>query len=190
MSVDGKETPVAVLTLYSCDGKNESKNFIFAYGHTFMSIVNISENVIEPAYGIDIEKGESIFFSWWAIDTHMGIWFNIEPNYIKNFGRYTDRVSLSRYISRTELEKIRDYLTRNDLYSPVSNCAKNCTDLWNLCAGKDSVYYLGRLRTPKRVCKEIRKRRYFETDRPINTNGRIFFLSYGKTDYFELEKRK
>lgn len=180
---------IAILTLYSYNGDSESKHFIRSYGHAFVSIENISDMALELMHGVKVASHETITFSWWATDRHMGIWFNIEPNYIKLFGKYTGRISISRYIDMAHLDAIQEYLARNDRYTPISNCAKNCSALWDLCEDKGDRVFTKRFQTPKKLYDRIRKLHGFEFDRPVNDQGEIFFVSREKTNLFEMEKK-
>lgn len=190
MSKDDSQS-VAIITLYSYSGKSETKNLIRSYGHTFISLENISAETLEPMCGVKVASNEAITFSWWATDKHMGIWFNIEPNYIKLFEKYNGRVSLSRRIDREQFEAIRNYLDRNDRYTLMSNCAKNCAAVWNLCACKSDHISVRGFQTPKALCNKLRSFGGFDNDRPLpNTADDIFFVSKGKTNYFEMEKKR
>ncbi len=181
-----KESDIAILTLYSDDGKTECKNFINAYGHTFFSFTNNSDADI-TIYHYPVSKGETIYFSWWAVDKHLGIWFNIESNYIEKYNRYNTRYSIRTYLDDEEVKTLNSFLNTNDIYDPINNCSKMCLKCWNVVSEDVEKIDIKFLTTPKYMVKEIKKfsdAKYRECIQKAKTIG---YMNNGKFVSYEME---
>ncbi len=188
MAQTDEEEDIARLTIFSYDGKSETKNLISAYGHTFLAITNLKEEDIN-LHGYLIKMGDSVFFSWWAIDCHMGIWFNIESNYINIYNRYDTRYSISTFINHLDIEKINDYMNKNDCYTPFKNCSRMSLGCWNLAADESEKIKIPFITTPKYVVSQIQKSNKAIYQENIETDGPIGYFRDGKFVEFEMENR-
>ena len=177
---------IASITLYSYDGKSESKYFISSYGHTFLEITNLSNEEIILYYQV-IKPKESITFSWWAIDIHMGIWFNIEPYYVYLYNRYDTRYSTTIYINYENLNRINSYLEINDKYDPLNNCSKMTLGCWNLVAEKSEKIDILFLTTPTYVVRNIKNFDSFSYSKNLNSKGSIGFIDNKIFNEYKME---
>ena len=184
--VPKKNNDIASITLYSYYGKSESKYFIPSYGHTFLEITNLSNEEIILYYQI-IQPQESIVFSWWAIDVHMGIWFNIEPYYIYYYNRYDTRYSTTIYMNHDDLDMVNIYLQTNDKYDPLNNCSKMALKCWNLVAEKSEKIDILFLTTPTYVVRNIKTFDSFSYIKSLNNKGSIGFVDNQVFNEYKME---
>lgn len=183
-----KVDDIAVLTIFSYDGKSECKNGINAYGHSFLSLKNNSNKVID-LYGYQLESGKTVFFSWWAVDKHMGIWFNLEPNYIKLYNRYETRYSVSIDINLDDIATLNTFLSENDYYSPLNNCSKMTLKCWNEVAEGNEKIKIKFLTTPNYVVSKIKtfdESKYVEE---VSIDGKIGYINKNEFVTFRMEER-
>lgn len=151
-SVEGADT--AILTIVSDAGKSEGNHGVPCYGHTFLVLENTGDEKLIFC-GRVLEPGENITFGWWAISSHGGVWFGLESNYIDAYGRYPDRVSLSRVICAEGIYRLADYLLANDVYTPLENCAVRAVAAFNAALAEDRELKSGYFTTPARVSRQI-----------------------------------
>ena len=183
---DAQNNIVALISLVSYDGVSESKNFIMSLGHSFIVFKNVSEKaiLINNLYILK-PKGE-LTFSWWAISSHFGIWYNLEAYYIADFDKYDERVSLTQTVKENDLEVINDYLKNHDSYSPLNNCSKHSLELFNLIGGNKIAVPL--ITTPKYVTEKIKKTPGYETNIKIKISETIGFFEHDKYITYRMEK--
>lgn len=144
----------ALLTIVSDSGESESRYGMPCYGHTFLVLENTGESVLDFC-GREIAPGENLTFGWWAISSHAGVWFGIESNYIDAYGRYPDRVALSREIDGEGLSRLEDYILTHDLYTPVENCAVRAVAAFNWALPEIRELNCGYFTTPREVSDAI-----------------------------------
>lgn len=183
-----KVDDIATLTIFSYDGKSECKNGINAYGHSFLSLKNNSSKMIN-VYGYQLETGKTVFFSWWAVDKHMGIWFNLEPNYIKLYNRYETRYSVSIDLNIGDIETLNTFLSQNDYYTPLNNCSKMTLKCWNEVAEENEKIKIKFLTTPNYVVSKIKtfdESKYVEE---ISIDGEIGYMNGNKFVTFRMEEK-
>ena len=183
-----KSTDIIQLTLHSYDGKSECKNFIQAYGHTFLEMTNLTDYPIE-VYQYLVEPHTSVTFSWWAVDRHMGIWFNLESWYIDLYNRYETRVSVSIYIDEADLSRINTYMRENDRYSPFDNCSKMSLTCFNLVAEQEEKISMPLITTPNYVVGQLKQFSECEFAKPITLYGEIGYRTQNKFHTYQMEER-
>lgn len=183
-----KENDIAILTLFSYDGKSECKNLINAYGHTFLSLTNHSDEKIE-IHGYCVVPEDTVYFSWWAVDKHMGIWFNIEPNYIEMYNRYETRYSISIHLDMTEINKLKIFLDQNDYYSPINNCSKMCLKCWNEVAESKEKIDTTLIITPLYMVKKIKEFSNAKYQEEVVFHKEIGYFENNKFVTFRMENR-
>ena len=144
----------AMLTIVSDSGESEKKYGMPCYGHTFLVLENTGERKMIFC-GRELDPGENITFGWWAVSTHGGVWFALESNYIDAYGRYPDRVALSRMIDADGLYRLADYLQTHDIYTPLENCAVRAVAAFNAALVEARELKSGYFTTPARVCELI-----------------------------------
>lgn len=184
-----KPTDIAKLTLHSYDGKSECKNFIQAYGHTFLEMTNLSNQPIE-IYQYQLEPHTSVTFSWWAVDRHMGIWFNLEPWYIDLYNRYETRASVSIYIDEADLATMNAYMQENDRYSPFHNCSKMSLTCFNLVAEQEENIRMPLITTPNYVVSQLKQFEECEMAKAITSYGEIGYRTKNEFHMYHMEERR
>lgn len=150
----GYESASAILTIVSDTGKGETRYGMPCYGHTFLVIENTAEDILDFC-GRQIEPSENLTFGWWAISSHGGAWFGIESNYIEAYGRYPDRVALSREIDGEGISRLADYILTHDLYTPFENCAVRAVAAFNWALPEVRQLNVGYFTTPAEVVDAI-----------------------------------
>ncbi|MCM1514076.1 MAG: hypothetical protein NC090_03730 [Anaeroplasma bactoclasticum] len=183
-----KSTDIIQLTLHSYDGKSECKNFIQAYGHTFLEMTNLADHSIE-VYQYQVDPHASVTFSWWAVDRHMGIWFNLEPWYIDLYHRYETRSSVSIYIDEDDLITISQYMKENDRYSPFDNCSKMSLTCFNLVAESQEKIAMPLITTPNYVVSQLKQFEECELAKPITLYGEIGYRTKTEFQFYHMEER-
>lgn len=144
----------AILTIISDAGEGESRYGMPCYGHTFLVLENTGEDTLVFC-GRPIEPGENLTFGWWAISSHAGVWFGIESNYIDAYGRYPDRVGLSREIDGEGIARLADYILTHDIYTPFENCAVRAVAAFNDALPEVRELRCGYFTTPAEVSDAI-----------------------------------
>ncbi|MCM1260056.1 MAG: hypothetical protein NC182_03865 [Prevotella sp.] len=182
-----KSTDIIQLTLHSYDGKSECKNFIQAYGHTFLEMTNLTDYPIE-VYQYQVDPHASVTFSWWAVDRHMGIWFNLEPWYIDLYHRYETRSSVSIYIDENDLITISKYMKENDRYSPFDNCSKMSLTCFNLVAEQQEKIPVPLITTPNYVVSQLKQFDECELAKPIALYGEIGYQANTGFQFYHMEE--
>lgn len=136
---DGENT--LIFSINVSDGKAESTPFVKCYGHAWISLDNQSGHSI---YLMDkeIQDNEVLTFSTWAISSHMGVTFNLEPSFINQFARYPERKSVSIKIDESKLSEIEKFINENDRWTLFRNCTYFSVKLWNLIAGDENEIIL------------------------------------------------
>lgn len=170
---------IAKISLVSYDGVSESKYFLKSLGHSFIAIENISDCDLILSDHYILKPNEMVTLSWWAISSHFGIWYNVEPHYILKHQKYDMRVSITKNVDKSDFQKINEYLKNNDNYSPLSNCAKHSLTLFNLVSGDEIPMRL--IVTPMYIVKEIKRKKGYETNFPLNGGNDLGF--YDKDRY-------
>lgn len=183
-----KQTDIAQLTIHSYDGKTECKNWIQAYGHTFLELTNLTDQPIE-IYQYQIAPHASATFSWWAVDRHMGIWFNLEPWYIDLYNRYETRASVSIYIDEADIATMNAYMQENDRYTPFDNCSKMSLTCFNLVAEQDEKIHMPLFTTPNYVVSQLKQFEACETAKAITAYGEIGYRTKNEFHIYHMEER-
>lgn len=180
-----KQNCIATLTIFSYDGKSECKYGINAYGHSFLSLENNSDETLD-LYGYQLKSGKNVFFSWWAIDKHMGIWFNLESNYILRYNRYETRYSVSTNLDSDDIDSLNTFLQQNDRYSPLDNCSKMTLKCWNSVAEENKKIKVKFITTPNYVVKQIKQFQDSEYVQEIVSAGEIGYMNEHKFIRFRM----
>lgn len=146
----------AMLSIVSDSGKDYTRYGVPSYGHTYLVIENTSSSALDFC-GRVIEPSENLTFGWWAISSHSGIWFGIESNFIEAYGRYPQRVALSREIDGDGIDRLCDYLLTHDIYTPLENCALRAVAAFNTAIPEARQLDCRVFVTPARVVNAITK---------------------------------
>ncbi|MBQ7307303.1 MAG: hypothetical protein IJW82_02140 [Clostridia bacterium] len=169
---------VIELSIFTSNGKKESKNILRNYGHSFLSFKNISQNSLKVGE-YTLEKDETISLGTWSVSSHFGVWYNLESNYINTYDKYNDRVSVTTQINLEELKLVNDFILNHDYWNPYCNCSYFSINLWNTIA-KDTEYIDTSLfYNPSYLYKKLISFSSYETNKAIN--GKDTFGYYSDT---------
>ena len=104
----------------------------------------------------------------------------MEPGYIRDYGRYVGRRSLSANIGEEQLRTIEAYIDREDGWTLGGNCSRWSLRLWNAVVEEDFALKTQILvYTPERVEKALCEFDCVETDRDFSRAGNIFCFRDG-----------
>ncbi|MCQ2586593.1 MAG: hypothetical protein MJ174_00660 [Treponema sp.] len=179
-----------VFSITTFDGVNETKPFVKCLGHTWLSLDNYSGHSIYLK-DYEIKNNETLTFSVWAISAHKGVYFNLEPNFIKENGRYSGCQSLSINIDEEELSVIENYIDNNNKWTSIKNCSYWSIHLWNKIVDDDfkmktqTIVY-----TPKKLLKSLKEFDCITTDKDFSHAKDIFFYNNGSREVLKLCSRK
>lgn len=96
----------------------------------------------------------------------------MEPGYIRDYGRYVGRRSLSANIGEEQLRTIEAYIDREDGWTLGGNCSRWSLRLWNAVVEEDFALKTQTLvYTPERVEKALCEFDCVETDRDFPGRG-------------------
>ena len=164
-----------LFSISTFDGKNESEPFIACLGHAWLSLENRTGHAVHLK-DYEIQNGEVLAFSVWALTDHQGVTFNLEPNFIRQYGRYVGRQSLTVPIDEAKLSVIEAYMKANDTWTFDMNCSHWSLGLWNEVV--EEPYRLKNqtlLYTPTRVQKSFSEFDSVEFDKDFSNAGGVFF---------------
>jgi len=168
---------VALLTLFSDNGKGDSNWLVRNYGHTFLSVENISNNAFAVGDMV-VNPGENITIGLWSVFEHFGVWYNIESNYIKEHNKYDERVSITIGVNLEDITKISGIIKDNDAWTPLYNCSKFALDVWNTVAVDSEKIQSKFFMSPGYVMDEIKKFEGFDSVKTCETSTTIRY--YGE----------
>lgn len=172
-----KEDDIAYITLFSFSGEDEAKYGLMNLGHAFLSIENISDKDIE-IYNYIIPSGESISLGSWSLSKHLGVWINIESNYIQLDNKYKGRYSITTGINESDLEILNNTIAKKDKWGLLKNCSYFAYTIWNSIAeDNEKINKPNFLYTPTYLEEEIRKFDNFEVNRPIKSNSNCYYFN-------------
>ena len=185
-SVD--EGDVALLTIFTFDGKGEGKYGLKNLGHSFLSVENISEDTIKVGK-VEVPAGDSISIGTWSIKAHFGVWYNVESVYISTCNKYDGRISITAGINIQDLDTINDFILSHDYWTPTNNCSNFALNLWNSVAGDDEELIRPFIYSPSKIYKELVNFEGYEINKVINTSiDKMFYCDDNDTaKYYSLE---
>ncbi len=169
-----------VFSVTAFDGKSESEPFVKCLGHSWISLENRTGHPV-TLLDYEIADGETVTFSVWAITGHRGVTFNLEAGFIREYGRYSGRRSLSVRMDESRLSEVEDYLRANDTWTPGMNCSLWSLGLWNRIASEEGqIKKHSLLYTPSRLQKAIEEFDCAEADADFSDAKEIFFYEDGE----------
>ena len=171
-------TDVAVLTIFADNGDSESSFLYKNYGHSFLSIENVSLNNFVVGDRI-VLPNETITIGLWPIKEHFGIWFNVESNYINEYNKYSERVSISVGINLDDIAKVSKIIDENDNWTPMFNCSSFSLKVWNSVAQDSEKLNVGGFISPNNLVKEIKLFKNYEIARECKTTTNISYYKEG-----------
>lgn len=181
------ESDVALLTLYTFDGKGEGRLGLANLGHSFLSVENISSDTIKVGK-VDLRAGDSITIGTWSIKAHFGVWYNVESVYIDTIDKYNGRISITAGINQNDIDKMNEFILSHDYWSPTNNCSNFALNLWNTVATVDEELVRPFIYSPGKIAKSLVNFEGYETNRIINTSiDKMFYFEENTPKYFSLE---
>ena len=177
---------IAYITLYTFDGKSESKWGLMNLGHAFIGIENISDEIIS-IYGYDINPNKSITLGTWSIWKHWGVWFNVESNYIRLHDKYNGRISITTGISLEDIDSLNEYVSERDKWSFLNNCSNFALNLWNTIAEDSEYIYKPVIYTPSYLTEQIKIFKNHQYNKKIETTEVIGFFDDDKFIEYTME---
>lgn len=155
----GSSKSVAVLTLFADPTGSEVRwgFFNFAFGHSFITVKNISgERIMVGEFG-PIDPGKTVSIGTRRrVFEHNGLWYNLEPYFITNRRAYGNRVSYATFINERQLDALNAYIEKRDRWSYAVNCANFAAGAWNSAVPARDKIGLGAVQMPRMVFSEIK----------------------------------
>ena len=176
LSID--QSDVAILSIFSDDGSKDSSLLIRNYGHAFLSLTNISSSNFFVG-GREVSPGETITIGLWNILEHFGVWFNVDGNYISEYNKYPNRVSLSIGITDDDINTINKVIDENDKWDIFFNCSAFAITCWNSVASSGEKINERFLLSPRYLTKEISKFEGVKYAKEVKTTNTINYYKEG-----------
>lgn len=168
-----------VFSITTFDGSAESEPFVTCLGHAWVSIDNRSGHSVYLR-DYEIQNGEILTFSAWAVSGRPGVYFNLESRFAEAFGRYVGRQSLGVSIEEAQLKTIERYLDRNDRWTPLKNCSRWSLELWNeVVEDEYDLKTQTLVYTPKRLQKALSEFDCVQVDQDYARARGAFFYQNG-----------
>ena len=168
-----------LFSITAFDGDGESAPFVKCLGHAWIALDNRTDHVV-TLKEYPIQPGETLTFSIWALSGHSGVTYDLEPAFIREYGRYDGRQSLRIPLDESQLPVIEDYIDRHDGWSPGLNCSRWSLELWNAVTDeRDHLPIQTVLYTPKRLARALAEFDCTEENQDFSRAKEIFFLRDG-----------
>lgn len=181
-----KSDDIALLTIFTFDGKKESTLGLMNLGHSFLSIENISSDVIEVGKK-EIQAGETVAIGTWSIQAHFGVWYNVESNYIADYNKYDGRLSITTGISLDDIDKISAFIDTHDYWNPLHNCSYFALNLWNEVVEPSEQLNKLFIYSPSGIASQLRNFVSVEENRELITEQKFHYYDHSTPVYYELE---
>lgn len=172
------DSDVALLSIFADDGESESNFLLRNYGHAFLSIENISSREFTVG-DMTVGVGETITIGLWNIIEHFGVWYNVEGNYISEYDKYSNRVSLTIGIGLEDIHKINKIVDKSDRWNPLFNCSKFALKVWNEVAEDSEKIDSKLIVSPSYLVDEIVKFDLYEKSKECVTDNKIRYYKEG-----------
>ena len=120
---------VGILTIFSSsDGVDSSATYT---GHAFVTFTNTSS--LSKQVGVfNVYSGQEVTIGTRGGNCgHVGVWYNSEAYKLHYLGSYSDRVSLSMYITQAELNTLNSLIASGDTWTITNNCSSFASRVWN-----------------------------------------------------------
>ena len=177
---------IALLTIFSFDGKSESKWGLMNLGHAFLMIENVSDNSLDIV-DTTLDSNKAMCIGTWSIREHFGVWYNVESNYYNHYNKYDGRVSVTIGLSEQELDTLCEFIVGNDRWNPLNNCSKFALNAWNSVATEQERLIKPLIYTPGNIVNQLKQFENFEINRPMNTDNNFGYFDNSQYVSFEFE---
>ncbi len=184
--IENLTNPVATLSIYTYDGKSESKFGLMNLGHSFLSISNTSKTKIKIG-NFELESNESVCVGTWSIQDHFGVWYNVESNYIRIYEKYLGRISVTKYLEEKDIETICNFIATHDYWSPIYNCSYFAINLWNSVAKESERLDTYLIYSPSKLSSQLKTFKEFEVNKSIKTSNDFGYFKETMYVDFNLE---
>lgn len=158
-----------VVTLFTYDGKGETRNGIASLGHAFIMLTNISSSNV-TFLNKTIEPSKNLMVGTWSISAHFGVWYNLESNYSVFNNKYDGRYSVSIGITNDELSKLETFTSTHDKWNCLYNCSKFALNFYDEVANEQEYIKKPLIYTPSYIAGEIKKFDHYEVNKPMITD--------------------
>ncbi|MBQ7307672.1 MAG: hypothetical protein IJW82_04000 [Clostridia bacterium] len=167
-SITNSQNAVIEITIFSSNGKKESKGILRNHGHSFFAFTNISQDFVKIG-NYNLSPNETITLGTWSITSHFGVWYNLESSYIKDYDKYNDRVSVSTQIDSNEVKVVNEFIKNHDTWNPYSNCSYFCINLWNTFANNEEIIKKPLFYNPSYLYNQITSFPTYENNKMVTT---------------------
>ena len=159
LTVKAENNNVAIISIFAHDGINSdsSSGFMNFHGHSFLTIENINASDLQAGKMIVHPKETISIGTWGNKSLHKGLWYNLKTYFAQN-NEYDGSVSLSEYISYSQLENINQIISNNDTWRPLYNCSSFSTKVWNSISS--ITLDAGAINTPAHLKSSIKNYNY------------------------------
>jgi len=155
-NVDAAEKEIATIYIFADNTSNDSKGT-----HAWIYIYNYSGKTLNVGgYGIKNKSGAS-YGTWGNKNEGKGIYINLETYAIHKYGSYSNRVSLHKNITQSDINKINNAFDSYNTWTYTKNCAWFAVNVWNTVS--DNKLSAGTIATPAALYNNIKKKNYMKS---------------------------
>ena len=161
-----------------------SGSFIPQFGHACITYKNLQW--YDVVFGnMTVEPNQEVSIGLWELtlggEKRGGIYYNLEAyRYnVKNDGR--DRVSLTNYITKDDLDTINEYILdeAHDKWEITYNCVNFAKDIWNSVSDDKVLNIPKGIYYPIELVPSIRSYSYHEIERTLGYNENAGYYEDG-----------
>lgn len=167
---------VGEVTLFAFPGDKGKNDGILDLGHAFISFQNLTDESFRIG-GYEVEPGETVTVSSWAMSSHAGIWYNIENYYVTALDRYEGRYSYTLPMYESSIEAVSEYIYGNDSWHLFRNCAYAALNMFNICAPREEEIEVSGNPTPGKLYAAIALNEGYQVDRELSFTGKIGYCT-------------
>ena len=171
---------VGILTIFSCDSGQDSS--LTYWGHSWVTFTNISGYSMQIGV-LSVPSGQEITIGTRRGDSgHAGIWYNAEAYRYHNLGAYPNRVSLTIYITQSNVNTLNSIIASGDSWNAFNNnCATFASNVWNSIS---STYLSpGTIHLPATLKSSIMAVSGYQTNRSMLNSTPVGYASGGSFVY-------
>lgn len=177
-STSTKSTKVASVRVFSdpTESLQYSSGFIIDTGrHAWITVSNISSSNITVGK-FSIAPGKTMVLGTWGTpDEHVGLWYNLEGNFVQNNSAYDGRVSLRVDITSSSLSNLNAHIVGYDYWSVLINCSSFAVTSWNsVCSTQLSA---GVINTPKNLANSIMGVSGYYTNYSVPQDYQVYYAN-------------
>ncbi|MDR0425772.1 MAG: hypothetical protein LBH24_01220 [Clostridiales bacterium] len=179
--------PVAELTVHTFDGSYGAPFMVPNFGHSFLSVKNLSEGDLVVGRFV-LPPGGEVSVGSWATSAHTGVWYNLESVYY-DIGKYDSCTTLSAGIDAAGLDALSAHIIADDRWAFFYNCTAFALDGWNAALPEAGRITVGGMVTPNALKAELRRFAEAGRARYIQNYGEAGYFADGALIPFTLDER-